>query len=100
MRPGFLTMTIGILQLDLRIGHANSLKEKRSAIKSVKDRIANGFNVSIAEVEAQDEHRRCVFGAAMVGSDQKYVEGALSKIVDLVRTMPQVDLSDFRIDFV
>ena len=93
-------MTIGILQLDLRIAHANSLKEKRAAIKSVKDRIAHAYNVSIAEVDAQDEHRRCVFGVAMVGSDHKYVEGALSKIVDFVRTVPQADLSDFRIDFV
>ena len=93
-------MTIGVLQLELAIPAAMSLKEKRQAIRSVKDRIAHGFNVSIAETDAQDEHRRCVFGVAMVGNGRPYVEGALAKVVDLVRQAPQVNLTDFRIDFV
>lgn len=93
-------MTIGVLQLDLVVPGAMSLKDKRRAIRSVKDRIGHAFNVSIAETDAQDEHRRCVFGVAMVGTDRRYVEGALAKIVDLVRGAPQVSLSDFRIDFV
>jgi hypothetical protein len=93
-------MTIGILQLELAIPGAMSLKDKRQAIRSVKDRIANGFNVSIAETDAQDEHRRCVFGVAMVGTGRAYVEGALAKIVDFVREAPQVTITDFRVDFV
>ena len=93
-------MTIGVLQLELSIPGAMSLKDKRQAIRSVKDRIAHAFNVSIAETDAQDEHRRCVFGVAMVGTGRPYVEGALSKIVDLVRAAPHVSLQDFRIDFV
>lgn len=93
-------MTIGVLQLELAIPGAMSLKDKRRAIRSVRDRIAHAFNVSIAETNAQDEWRRCVFGVVMVGSDQRYVEGALAKVVDLVRGSGQVDLSDYRIDFV
>ena len=93
-------MIIGVLQLDLSIAGAMCLKDKRRAIHSVRDRIAHAFNVSIAETDAQDQWRRCVFGIAMVGSDQKYVEGALAKVVDLVRTLPQVDLTDYRIDFI
>lgn len=76
-----------------------SLKDKRRAIRSVRDRIAHAFNVSIAETDAQDQWRRCVFGVAMVGSDQRYVEGALAKVVDLVRRDGDVSLSDYRIDF-
>lgn len=76
-----------------------SLKDKRRAIRSIRDRIAHAFNVSIAETDAQDQWRRCVFGVAMVGSDQRYVEGALAKVVDLVRSDGQVSLSDYRIDF-
>jgi hypothetical protein len=93
-------MTIGILQIELAIPGAMSLKDKRQAIRSVKDRIASGFNVSIAETDAQDEHRRCVFGVAMVGTERAYVEGALAKVVDLVRETSSVVLTDFRIDFV
>jgi len=91
-------MTIGVLQLELSIGDAMSLKDKRRVIKSIKDRIAHGHNVSIAEVGALDEHRRSILGIAMVANDSKYVQGALNKLVDFVRAVPQVDLLDFQIE--
>ena len=93
-------MTVGVLQLELSIGDAMSLKDKRRVVKSLKDRIAHGHNVSIAEVGALDEHRRSILGVAMVANDHAYVEGALSKLVDFVRTVPSVDLLDYQIDFV
>ncbi len=91
-------MTIGILQLELSIGDAMSLKDKRRVVKSIKDRIAHAHNVSIAEVGALDEHRRSILGIAMVANDRPYVEGALSKLVDFVRTVPQADLVDYQIE--
>ena len=91
-------MTIGILQLELRIGDADSLKDKRRVVKSLKDRIAHRHNVSIAEVGALDEHRRCILGLAMVSNDSRYVQGALSKLVDFIQLVPQVSLIDFQID--
>src|ERR1700736_5623521 len=91
-------MTIGVLQLELGVPDAMSLKDKRRVIKSLKDRIAHGHNVSIAEVGALDEHRRAIIGMAMVSNDSRYVEGALSKLVDFVRGVPQVDLIDYQID--
>ena len=92
-------MTIGVLQLELSIGDAMSLKDKRRIIKSLKDRIAFSHNVSIAEVGALDEHRRSLMGIAMVANDHAYVEGALSKLIDFVRTVPSVVLVDYQIDF-
>ena len=92
-------MTVGVLQLELSIGDAMSLKDKRRIIKSLKDRIAFSHNVSIAEVGALDEHRRSLMGVAMVANDHAYVEGALSKLIDFVRTVPSVDLIDYQIDF-
>jgi hypothetical protein len=91
-------MIIGVLQLELSIGDAMSLKDKRRVVKSVKDRIAHGHNVSVAEVGALDEHRRSVLGIAMVSNDSRYVQGALSKIVDFVRAIRNVDLMDYQMD--
>ncbi len=91
-------MTIGVLQMELSIGDAMSLKDKRRVVKSLKDRIAHGHNVSIAEVGALDAHRRSILGIAMVSNDSRYVEGALSKLVDFVKTVPSVDLVDFQIE--
>src|SRR5947207_8670956 len=91
-------MTIGVLQLEIGVGDAMSLKDKRRVVKSLKDRIAHAHNVSIAEVGALDEHRRAVIGIAMVSNDSRYVQGALSKLVDFVRSVPSVDLMDYQIE--
>jgi uncharacterized protein YlxP (DUF503 family) len=91
-------MTIGVLQVELSVTDAMSLKDKRRVIKSLKDRIAHGHNVSIAEVGALDEHRRSILGLAMVSNDRRYVESALSKLVDFIRSVPQVSLVDYQIE--
>src|SRR5882724_3182848 len=91
-------MHVGVLQLQLSIADAMSLKDKRRVVLSLKDRIAHAHNVSIAEVGALDEHRRSIIGIAMVANDRGYVEGALSKLVDFVRTVHAVDLMDYQID--
>lgn len=93
-------MHIGILQLDLSIPEALTLKDKRRVILSLKDRIANGHNVSVAEVDRMDEYQRCMMGVAMVGNDKRYIEGGLMKIVDMVKMSPGVSLLDFQLDFV
>ena len=91
-------MTVGVLQLEIGIADAMSLKDKRRVVLSLKDRISHGHNVSIAEVGALDEHRRSILGLAMVSNDARYVEGALSKLVDFVRMVPQVNLIDYSIE--
>jgi uncharacterized protein YlxP (DUF503 family) len=91
-------MTVGVLQLELSVTDAMSLKDKRRVVKSIKDRIAHAHNVSIAEVGALDQHRRAILGIAMVANDRSYVEGGLSKLVDFVRMVPQVDLIDYQIE--
>ena len=84
--------------MELTVIDAMSLKDKRRVIKSIKDRIAHAHNVSIAEVGALDEHRRSIIGVAMVSNDSRYVDGALRKLVDFVRAVPQVSLEDFSIE--
>jgi uncharacterized protein YlxP (DUF503 family) len=91
-------MKIGVLQLEISIPDAMSLKDKRQVVKSLKDRIAHGHNVSIAEVGALDEHRRSIIGIAMVSNDGRYIESQLSKLVDFVRLNPQASLTDYQIE--
>jgi len=91
-------MTVGVLQRELNVGDAMSLKDKRRVVLSLKDRIAHAHNVSIAEVGALDEHRRAIIGIAMVANDRGYVEGGLSKLVDFVKTVPSVNLIDYQIE--
>ena len=47
-------VAVGILILEIRLGAAFSLKDKRHWVKGLKDRLRNGHNVSVAEVEDHD----------------------------------------------
>ena len=73
----------GIVSLDLNVAQSDSLKSKRRIVKGFKDRLASRHNVSVAEVGAQDSLRRAELAIAMVGSDRKYIESALQKIINL-----------------
>jgi uncharacterized protein YlxP (DUF503 family) len=84
-----------VLTLNLAIFESHSLKDKRRVIKSLKDRLAARFNISIAEVDRLDARQHAVLGIAVVSNDPTYVHGCLDKIVDFVRADPRVSLIDF-----
>ena len=44
-------MPIATLTLELAIEHAQSLKDRRQAVRSLKDKLRHGFNVSVAELD-------------------------------------------------
>lgn len=87
------------MKVEISIPGNNSLKGKRSVLRSIKDRIRNSFNVSVAEVEDQGLWQRAVIGVACVGPDQKYLNGQLNRIRDLVEHERQVELVDCQMDF-
>jgi len=88
-------MVIGALSLKLAIFEATSLKDKRRVVKSLKERIGNRFNVSVAEVGSLDRRQQAELGVAMVANDRAFVESSLSKIVDYVRRDPSASLVDY-----
>ncbi len=92
-----MPLVVGTATLRLAIRESHSLKDKRRVILSLKDRIRQTFNVSVSEVDGQDERQSAVLGVAMAGSDARYVEGALAKLVDFVRGNPRAELTDFEV---
>jgi hypothetical protein len=86
------------MHLSFHVPQASSLKDKRRIIKSFKDRTRNRFNVSIAEVEGLDTHRRAVVAITTVSNDQSVCDSTLQKIArqgalhrDLVLIEQQID---------
>lgn len=92
-------MTVGVLRVRLAIFEAMSLKDKRRVVKSLKDRLANKYNVSVAEVDALDMHQRADIGIAMVSNDARFVESCLHKIVDSLRLEREASLVDYEIEW-
>jgi len=89
---------VGVLTLQVSVFDAMTLKDKRRVIKSLKDRMANKFNASIAEVGHNDSVRTAILAVALVGNDSRFVDSSLSNIVDFVRRVPQLSLVDYTIE--
>lgn len=87
-------MILGILQFDLHIHDAQSLKDKRKVVLSVKDRLHREHMVAVAEVAHQDTLNLARMGLAMVGSDGKYVGQTLDRIVAKLRQLTDAELGD------
>lgn len=92
-------MVIGVLRVELLIAGSNSLKEKRMVIRSLKDKLRNSFNISVAEVDLQDKWQRAVIGIASVCDDQKYLNGQLDRVIDFIERFNGVEISDYQMEF-
>lgn len=74
-------VAIGVCTLDLFLGEANSLKEKRRLLKSMLDRVRARFNVSIAEVEQQELWQRATLAFACVSNERAHADSTLNAVV-------------------
>jgi uncharacterized protein YlxP (DUF503 family) len=82
-------MIVGLLSVELHIGGARSLKEKRLVLRGLKDRLRGRFNASVAEVEFQDLWQRAGLAVAVVGSSRAQVDRELAAVAaEIERTEP------------
>jgi uncharacterized protein YlxP (DUF503 family) len=87
-------MHVGLLEIDLHIPYAQSLKDKRMAVRSVKDRLRKRFNVSVAEVNHQELWQRAEIGVVSIGPDPTYLEQQLALVLqDVERTLPDCEIN-------
>src|SRR3954453_7867333 len=79
-------MIVGSLRVRLLIRESRSLKDKRQVVRSITDRLKDRFNVSVAEVEAQDHRQLAVLGVAVVSSEVAPARAVLEQIVAALRS--------------
>jgi hypothetical protein len=91
-------MLIGTLRVRLLLREARSLKDKRQVVASIKDRLRNHFNVSVAEVDHQENRQLAVLGVAMVSNETQHLRKALGQIVEALRSHPVAELADYEMD--
>lgn len=85
-------MHVGILTLELHMGEASSLKDKRRLVKSILGRLRSRFNVSAAEIDALDSWQRAVLGVACVANDVAYLNEVMAAVARYVETDRDVQL--------
>ncbi|MFC1538844.1 DUF503 domain-containing protein [Candidatus Latescibacterota bacterium] len=85
-------MIVGVLKIELYIPGCRSLKAKRSVVKSLKDRLKNGFNISVAEIDFADKWQRTLLGVAAVSNERKHAESILSKVFKKISEEHRVEI--------
>ncbi len=88
----FVSMHILLITLNLHIPYAHSLKDKRSQIKSLKDRLSSRFNASVAEIDALDKQQLAVMGVCMISNDKSYLNKQYSLVEALALEYTELEL--------
>jgi len=91
-------MFVGVGQVELFIPESGSLKSKRFVLKSIKTKIRNKFNVSVAEIENNDKWQRASLGLAVVSNDRKIVDSTLRQAINFVEKDFRVEVIDHTIE--
>jgi uncharacterized protein YlxP (DUF503 family) len=89
-------MWIGWIEFDLLLGDVHSLKEKRSIVRPLLAELRRHFQVSVAEADHADLHRRTVIGLAVVASDRAPIVETLDRVERFIADRPEVELLSAR----
>ena len=71
---------IAVLTLELRIEAAQSLKDKRQVVRSLKDRLRAAFNVSVAELDATNLWNQATIGVVSISGSRDYLDGLMKNV--------------------
>ncbi len=93
------TAHVALTTIDFLIPSADSLKSKRRVLKSLKDRIRNRFNASVAEIAYLEEWQRSVIGITMIGNERRHLEQGHSALNRLVEETVEIQLLDVRMEW-
>ncbi|MHC4843398.1 MAG: DUF503 domain-containing protein [Planctomycetota bacterium] len=78
-------MIVGVMTIQICMNGINSLKEKRSIIKSLINRLRNKFNISIAEVDHQENKRTALIGISLISNDGRFINKQLDIIINFMQ---------------
>src|SRR5262245_25887962 len=86
-------MFVGVIRLDIHIPGARSLKDKRSVIRSLKERAQSRLRVSIAEVGSLDHPQHATLGAAVVSNSAAVCDEVLASVASMASGLPDAILA-------
>ena len=89
-------MFVGIVRIELHIPASSSLKDKRSVVKSLKERIRGRVNASVAEVDHLELWQRAALGVAVVSGEKQQVDEQLQVVRGLVHATHGAELLDWQ----
>lgn len=92
-------MFVAVLRFELFVPESASLKSKRMVLNSIKQRIRNKFNVSVAEIDNNDKWQRISLGVSMISNERKFIEKAMSEIVKMMDNDNRIEILKHLLEF-
>ncbi len=80
-------MPVAALTMELAIEDAQSLKDRRQAIRSIKDKLRHGFNISVAELDDASLWNRATLAVAAISASRNYLEGQMREVEEAVQRL-------------
>lgn len=68
------------MTIELRIPHAQSLKDRRQVVRSLKEKLGHGFNISIAEMDEAVTWQSASIGIAAISASRDYLTGQMEQL--------------------
>jgi hypothetical protein len=93
---------IAFLTLELSIEAAQSLKDKRQVVRSLKDRLRSRFNVAVAELDASGLWNRATVGVVSVSDSRDYLDGLMRNVERMALRVANnggADITDSFVEF-
>ncbi len=81
--------------MELFINGSSSLKDRRRVVDSVKQRLRNRFNVSVAELSEDSQWQRGSLGISCVARDEQSVESLLHQVLEFIENDDRVEVTDW-----
>lgn len=79
-------MFVGVCKISISIPGAQSLKEKRSVVQRVKQKVLNQFKILVSEVGALQNYELAELAFASVSSDENFIRDLISKIQTFIES--------------
>lgn len=80
-------MPVALLTLEVRIERAQSLKDRRQVVRSLKDQLRQSFNVSIAEMDEAVTWQSATLGVVAISRSRDYLHGLMEELDRAARRM-------------
>jgi uncharacterized protein YlxP (DUF503 family) len=75
-------MPVAAMTIEVRIENAQSLKDRRQVVRSLKEKLRNGFNISVAEMDEAVTWKSATMGVAAVSNSRDYLSGLMQQVED------------------
>ncbi len=77
-------MIVGVMTAQLHLNGITSLKQKRGILKSLIGRLKNRFNISVAEVDHNDNKQSAIIAIAIVSNNTSFIDKQLDTVINFM----------------